>query len=87
MAYYVRRFNSTGNFIGYSTAFQPMIGPPDWAIGFPSARAAYDQFPSVLHGTMEVVGEPARAADVAQFRFNTVDVPEPFSPAASDPPF
>ncbi len=64
MAFYVRRFNSIGYFIGYSNSLQPMIGPPDWAIGFSSARQAYDQFPAVLHGTMEVVGEPTRAADI-----------------------
>jgi hypothetical protein len=80
MAFYVRRFNSIGYFIGYSNSLQPMIGPPDWAIGFSSARQSYDQFPAVLHGTMEVAGEPTRAADIEQFRFETVDVPEPFAP-------
>jgi hypothetical protein len=88
MAFYVRRFNSTGYFIGYSGSLEPMIGPPDWAVGFSSARQAYVQFPAVLHGTMEVVGETARAADIEQFRFETVDVPEPFASGHSEtPPF
>jgi hypothetical protein len=89
MAFYVRRFNSVGYFIGYSGSLQPMIGPPDWAIGFSSTRQAYDQVPAVLHGTMEVVGETGRAADIEQFRFDTVDAPEPFAPQehADTPPF
>jgi hypothetical protein len=88
MPFYVRRVNSMGYFIGYSPSLQPMIGPPDWAIGFSSTRQAYDQFPAVLHGTMEVVGETARKADIEQFRFETVDVPELFASEHSEaPPF
>jgi hypothetical protein len=88
MAFFVRRYNTIEYFIGYSSFIQPLTGPPQWAMRFASAKEAYDQFPSVLHWTMEVVGEAARAADIEQFRFQNVDVPEPFAPGhLAAPPF
>jgi len=63
MTYYVCKFASRDYFVGFLLPLQPLLGVPEWALPFPSEKAAFDCVPAVLHSDVEVVDESARRKD------------------------
>jgi hypothetical protein len=68
MAYYVRKFASRDYFMGFQRPLQPLLGLPEWALPFPSEKAAFDCVPGFLHSDMEVVGDDSRRKDCLTVR-------------------